>query len=157
MQSTVYSEKSALQRKFDTIRGDGVLGIPLKAFASAETISWAETEWEFPKGRKLTPTENNVDCAIREFGEESGIIGNFRIVDTEKLFCELFIGSNLKTYRNVFFIAKSDLVIELFAPQETEVSMLAWKTFDECQQAIRPYHIEKKRMLSKIHSFCLKL
>lgn len=35
-----------------------------------------ETTWEFPKGRKKTKDELDIDCAIREFKEETGINKN---------------------------------------------------------------------------------
>jgi 8-oxo-dGTP pyrophosphatase MutT (NUDIX family) len=34
--------------------------------------NWTETEWEFPKGRK-NYQERDIDCALREFEEETGI------------------------------------------------------------------------------------
>jgi hypothetical protein len=35
--------------------------------------------------------------------------------------------------------------------QITEVSKLEWKTIDECLEAIRPYNLEKKELISNIN------
>ncbi len=34
--------------------------------------------------------------------------------------------------------------------QKTEVSKLEWKTIDECLEAIRPYHLEKKQLIINV-------
>ena len=35
--------------------------------------------------------------------------------------------------------------------RSTEVSKVAWKTYEECMEIFRFYNIEKKQMLTKIH------
>jgi hypothetical protein len=35
--------------------------------------------------------------------------------------------------------------------QTSEVSKLEWKTFDECMQSIRPYNLEKQRLITNIN------
>jgi hypothetical protein len=35
--------------------------------------------------------------------------------------------------------------------QITEVSKLEWKTIDECLEAIRPYNLEKKQLITNIN------
>ena len=34
--------------------------------------------------------------------------------------------------------------------QKTEVSNVEWKTYDQCMQSIRPYNLEKKKVLTNI-------
>ena len=71
----------------------------------------------------------------------------------------MFIGSNHKFYKHKYFIAVykpenndiTNLSTDHFQFQRTEVSKLEWKTFDECIQSIRPYHLEKKIVLQKIN------
>jgi hypothetical protein len=36
--------------------------------------------------------------------------------------------------------------------EKSEVSKMEWKTIDNCMKSIRPYNVEKKRILEKIHS-----
>jgi hypothetical protein len=35
--------------------------------------------------------------------------------------------------------------------QKTEVSKIAWKTYEECMQIIRPYNLEKKQLITNIN------
>ena len=35
--------------------------------------------------------------------------------------------------------------------QPTEVSKIEWKTVDECFTAIRPYHLDKKKIIQNIN------
>ena len=38
--------------------------------------------------------------------------------------------------------------------QKSEVSGMEWKTYENCMSDIRPYNLEKKKMLENIHN-CL--
>ena len=60
------------------------------------------------------------------------------------------MGSNLKIYKNKYFIAKINNTVDLSNFQIEEVSAISWKTLDECLCTIRPYNYEKKNMLIKI-------
>jgi hypothetical protein len=67
-------------------------------------------------------------------------------------FEEIFIGSNHKSYKHKYFLAYIDESEDLLSNfQVTEVSKLEWKTIDECLQSIRPYNLEKKKLISNIY------
>jgi hypothetical protein len=36
--------------------------------------------------------------------------------------------------------------------ERSEVSKMEWKTYDDCMSSIRPYNLEKKRMITNIHN-----
>jgi hypothetical protein len=36
--------------------------------------------------------------------------------------------------------------------ERSEVSKMEWKTYEECMELIRPYNLEKKRLLTNIHN-----
>ena len=125
------------------------------------TTLWEETEWEFPKGRK-NYQEKDIECAMRECEEETGISQNdIHIIENIVPFEEMFIGSNHKFYKHKYFVALykpgyssiKDLSVETLQFQQAEVSKLEWKTYDECLSSIRPYHLEKKNILTKINDF----
>ena len=60
------------------------------------TTNWIEPEWGFPKGRRNFQ-ENDVDCAIREWEEETGYSRNqIKLINNLLPFEEIFIGSNFK-------------------------------------------------------------
>ena len=98
----------------------------------------------------------DLDCALREFEEETGISRNKLIVVQNILpFEEIFIGSNHKSYKHKYFIALMDNSDPDIDPlnnfQITEVSKLEWKTVDKCLEAIRPYNLEKKELIVNIN------
>jgi 8-oxo-dGTP pyrophosphatase MutT (NUDIX family) len=151
------SEEASSAKKFEQIsNGVTIEGekIDLKYFVHNSTTSWTETEWEFPKGRRNFE-EKDLDCALREFEEETGISSEFiTIIENVLPFEEIFIGTNHKSYKHKYFLAyinelNNDVSLGNF--QVSEVSKLEWKTTEECLECIRPYNLEKKRLISNIN------
>jgi 8-oxo-dGTP pyrophosphatase MutT (NUDIX family) len=126
--------------------------ITLANIVEKSTTHWLETEWEFPKGRR-DPKEKDLDCAIREFEEETGILNeNINIVENIVPFEETFIGTNHKSYKHKYFLAKmKDDEHALNNFQKSEVSKLEWKTLEQCLDAIRSYNLEKKTIISSVN------
>jgi len=124
----------------------------LKDIVDKSETKWIETEWEFPKGRR-NPKEKDLDCALREFEEETGIsVSKIKIVENVLPFEEIFIGTNHKSYKHKFFLAyinDNEDYLENF--QITEVSKLEWKNIDKCLEDIRPYNLEKKKIITNIN------
>lgn len=159
LRSQYKNEESISKKKFDTIRDGVVLNdnntITLKDLVKESTTDWSETEWEFPKGRR-NYQEKDLDCALREFEEETGINKkHLRLVDNLIPFDELYIGSNHKSYKHRYFLAYiedafNDISLSDF--QKTEVSKIEWKTCTECLTSIRPYSLEKKSIINNINS-----
>jgi 8-oxo-dGTP pyrophosphatase MutT (NUDIX family) len=126
--------------------------ITLKDIVEKSTTIWNETEWEFPKGRR-NHKEKDLECALREFEEETGISKNkITIIDNVLPYEEIFIGSNHKSYKHKYFLAYIDESEDLLSNyQVTEVSKLEWKTIDECLNSIRPYNLEKRKLITNIN------
>jgi len=149
------NEEQSSQKKMDLIR-DGVTInnelVTLQSIVNNSTSSWNETEWEFPKGRRNFK-EKDLECALREFEEETGISSpKITIVENVLPFEEIFIGTNHKSYKHKYFLAYMNETEDyLHNFQVTEVSKLEWKTVDECLEAIRPYNLEKKELISNIN------
>lgn len=117
---------------------------------------WTEQEYGFPKGRK-NMYESNLECAKREFKEESGYTSDqFRII-SDKPWEEIFVGTNGITYRHVYYIAEiASHVTHPKIPLDDvklagEISNIGWFTYDQCMKLIRPYDQAKKDLLTKIH------
>ena len=148
-------EELASQKKFDALKS-GIQTeddmVTIHKFIENSTTSWSETEWEFPKGRRNFQ-EKDLDCALREFEEETGISKReIKIIDNLLPFEEIFLGSNHKSYKHKYFLAYTEnATICLDQYQKTEVSKLEWKTIDECLASIRPYHLEKKQLITNIN------
>jgi len=151
------SEESASIKKFDLIKSGIFLDnvkITIKDIIEKSNTKWSETEWEFPKGRR-NYQEKDLDCAFREFEEETGMAqSKITIIENIIPFEEIFIGTNHKSYKHKYFLAysnenNSDFTLENF--QKSEVSKLEWKTIDECLESIRPYSLEKKQLIININ------
>jgi 8-oxo-dGTP pyrophosphatase MutT (NUDIX family) len=127
----------------------------LDALMKKSTTEWKETEWEFPKGRKLKG-ETEYDCAFREFEEETGYKSScLCIFDNVVPFEEIFLGSNHRAYKHKYFIAYKPFVVgeeeNVNSFQKSEVSKLEWKTLNECLTSMRPYHFEKKKIIQNVN------
>lgn len=128
--------------------------IYLKDIIDHSNTSWEETEWEFPKGRKNNK-EKDIDCALREFEEETGISkSKITIISNILPFEETFIGTNYKSYKHKYYLAymkqQDAHNINLSGFQTMEVSKLEWKSLEKCIYSIRPYHLEKIWLITNI-------
>ena len=150
------NEEIISQKKYDLLKtGINIQDndtIMLDSLIDESTTSWTETEWEFPKGRR-NYQEKDMECAIREFEEETGYSReNIHIIENIIPFEEIFIGSNHKSYKNKYYLAFMDKSMDILPNfQKSEVSKLEWKTIDECLASIRPYNIEKKQLIQNIN------
>jgi ADP-ribose pyrophosphatase YjhB (NUDIX family) len=112
---------------------------------------WVEPEWGFPKGRR-NYLESDINCAIREFTEETGLTSKeFTIIKNIIPLEEIFMGSNFKSYKHKYYLAYikniNDITLEY---QKSEVSDIGWFDVSDCKKKIRPYNFERLAMFDKI-------
>jgi len=126
------------------------------------STSLPEREWEFPKGRRKL-YETDLNCAIREFEEETAIHRNTITLDPQlKQFEELFVGNNKFRYRNVFYIASYDrdnLNESFFNKQNydqvKEIGDVKWYDYEGvCERLITK--IERLEIFRRIHCQIIK-
>jgi len=72
-------------------------------------------------------------------------------------FEEIFTGSNYKSYKHKYYLTYMDYQRSLRPNPENqyecyEISKLEWKTFEQCIESIRPYNLEKIRVLTNINT-----
>ena len=68
---------------------------------------------------------------------------------------EIFMGSNHKSYKHKYFLMLlSEKDVERGGYDKTEVSKVEWKTYNEALECIRPYNLEKQRVLRDVYK-CL--
>ena len=114
-------------------------------------------EWGFPKGRR-NYLEKDIDCAKREFIEESTICSDeFLILDRVYPLNENFFGTNQVKYKHIYYLGTSNidrqLEIKNYPEQIQEVGDIGWFTYDEVMNILRPYHTERKKIVEEILYF----
>ena len=149
-------ERNAKEKFIQIKRGIQVCdgsGYDLESLIEESTTAWETPEWGFPKGRR-NYQENDVACALREFEEETGYEKNtISLIKNLLPFDEIFIGSNLKSYKHVYFLGHiSNTITPSTAFQKSEVSQMNWFTLDECKKRIRIYDIEKLQLIDNINN-----
>ena len=155
-QSQFKKEEIASLNKFDALKQGLPIGlngdiVTLDAIIANSTSNWIETEWEFPKGRRNFQ-EKDLECALREFEEETGISKqHIKIIENALPFEEMFLGSNHKSYKHKYFLGYINEEVSLLNYQQSEVSKIEWKTLENCLETIRPYNLEKKQLITNIN------
>ena len=136
-------------------RGISINGIiiTLKYLVEESKSRWSEPEWEFPKGRRNFQ-EKDIDCAYREVSEETGLSrSQFHVIENIMPLEEIFIGSNMKTYKYKYFIANVlDTSDDLSNYQISEIGDVRWFTFHEAIDTVREYHRERKKIIEDTKS-----
>ena len=120
--------------------------------------NYTEQEWGFPKGRKKIK-ESDIDCAIREFCEETQLYKDDIQIDSKIIpFQEIFFGTNNILYKHVYYIGKivkEDAKILLdnnCMEQIREVRALKWFTYNEVLDHIKNHNIERIKIFKKAHN-----
>ena len=129
----------------------------LNTLIANSSTQWTEAEWGFPKGRR-NYQEKDIDCALREFSEETGYTqSRLTIIQNIIPYEEIFMGSNMKTYKHKYYVACMQCPNKLPSEsspifQKTEVSKMGWFTYDDCIARMRPYNLEKINILRKLNN-----
>lgn len=140
-------EFSIARDKFNALnRAELVKAVPSK---------FVEPEWGFPKGRRVRG-ESDVQCAVREFWEETNISESAYTILEQPTFSESFTATNNVRYRHTYFIAilkdstSIDLKQKMTLAQRREISRIEWKTLTECKNITRPHYVERKSMITEL-------
>lgn len=121
---------------------------------------YANPEWGFPKGRRNL-NENDFQCGVREFKEETGISDNdFEIVHELGLYEELYKANNNVNYKHIYFIAKinNDTKININKDdkyQIGEIGEIKWFKPIEIISLLRDEDLQRKKMILEIE-FAIK-
>ena len=125
----------------------------LKILLNKCTYNWNEPEWGFPKGRR-NYQETDINCAMREFEEETGYSKySIKIIQNLLPIEEIFTGSNHKSYKHKYYIAfmnNNEIANNDF--QKNEVSKIEWKYYTDAINTIREYNLEKKQVLDQVNN-----
>ena len=157
------SEFKKSKKKFISLREGGYFDknnptklINLKYFIDNSQTNWIEPEWGFPKGRRKIK-EKNISCAIREFNEETGLYStDYKIIKNIDIQFENILGTNNVKYKHIYYTAQiiTDKVIKIDEEnfdQISEIGDIGYFNYEKSFNLIRPYNIEKRKVLTKIN------
>lgn len=110
-------------------------------------------EWGFPKGRK-DKNENNIDCAIREFYEETNITKDkFKVLNKIPPLEENVQGFDNTKYKLTYYLGLLNDDVKLSVESETqsyEIGDIKWVSIDEFVKLVRPYYEDKIKIIYKV-------
>jgi 8-oxo-dGTP pyrophosphatase MutT (NUDIX family) len=121
------------------------------------TTSWTYPEWGFPKGRR-NPTETDIECAIREFEEETDISREkIKLVQNMEPLCETFFGDNNVHYCHKYYLAQIPPAVSFgdiatHSHMSREIGDIGWFSIDDAFALIRSENVEKREILLRVSS-----
>lgn len=109
--------------------------------------------WGFPKGKKNGHEEDKLECALREFEEETRIPKTSLTVVDGQIFVEKYKGTDCKNYSTEYFLCIAEgmtkmeyMKLEEWAIRKNtiseEASELGWFTFEEAKGLLDPIKLE---------------
>ena len=128
----------------------------LENLIESSSTKWITPEWGFPKGRR-NYSENDINCSLREFEEETGYTKNdIEIISNILPYEEIFLGSNFKSYKHKYYLAYMKNINNKQNFQESEVSNMKWLPIEDCLKLIRPYNLERIKIINNIEKMLNK-
>jgi len=109
-------------------------------------------EWGFPKGRREL-YESDIICAIREFEEETNIKENmYNLFESCSKIKENLVGTNGINYLHNYFLAilNTDKINNIDSANR-EIGNIKIMSYNECIENIRPYHINKLKIINILY------
>lgn len=146
----MYNEYVEAKRKFELINNN-VNGMNIKYYTTIAKPTFDQPEWGFPKGRRYT-IESELECAIREFEEETNLNAmDYTVLTHIQPLVEDFIGTNGIKYRHKYFVAllhqRKIQLGETNIHQLEEIGQIGTYGIDESLNKIRDYHTTRKKIL----------
>lgn len=136
----------------------------LKAEMTGENAAMYDMpEWEVPKGKRQNK-ETDLQCAIREFCEETGLAQeNIRIFKNVVPLEEVYTGINGIEYKHIYFIGEIlDIPDSLVSShtgelrvdgqcreQVSEVSKIKFMDLETVNAEVRVFHVSKRNIIQK--------
>lgn len=152
------NEYEQAKKQFELLRTTGdVMGKLLHSYVAQASTDWPSPEWGFPKGRRSLH-ETELNCAIREFTEETGLHKTILHVCTGlDPYVEQYIGTNGITYKQVYYVAACKPDIEAVVQTANrvmtrEVGNIGWFSYEDALSRIRTTNIEKRTLLTKMNT-----
>lgn len=140
------------KNKFEKLKENNTIDYCLNIGTKYET-----TEWELPKGRR-NQMETNLECAKREFQEETGYNENQYVILNNMLSVnDTFTGTNGKKYKHIYYIGIFNEDEKINTTKNKEVNKVKFLSWDIAITKIRPYYQTKIQLLNEMFLFFINL
>lgn len=151
---TEYEES---KRKFNELK-EHPEGNRVHYLLNKSYTKWTTPEWGVPKGRRSNK-EYDIECAIREFVEETGIkYKNINVYRNIKPLIEIYKGINGILYKHIYYLAEikdneeaneNVAFVEKGGFFNNEVSNVKIFGLSEVHKILRPYYVSKLNVIKK--------
>jgi len=145
-----------LKKGFYSKKNDINIFINFESLIKNSILLFDTPEWGFPKGRRNLK-EKNIECAQREFEEETGLnIDLYHILNMTPLE-ETYLSTNNLKYKHIYYIGQINdneskiCIDQTNLCQNIEIGDIKWLNFNDSLNIIRDYNIEKKYILINLH------
>lgn len=148
------------KNKYEKLKSDGDGYLNLDFYINNVEPIYNIPEWGFPKGRR-NYKETDIECAIREFKEETGLLDEeYTLLDKIIPFEEKFIGTNGINYKHIYYVAllkidKQFKVDQSNIYQKDEIGDIGIYGYEEGMKIIRPYHVERQTILTQLYIYII--
>ncbi len=138
------------------IRNEMMMEYSLERLIKLSKYEYRSAEWGFPKGRR-NMREKNIECANREFQEETNLKeSDYQVVNLSPVE-ETFRGINGTLYKHIYYISQACRKLDLKIDKENyhqtiEIGSIQWFTLNQCLDAIREYNVEKRNLIINTHN-----
>lgn len=155
--SKIYQKEFNISKlKFEELKTNNFYNL----LSDKNLSSYTEPEWGFPKGRK-NYKEQNLNCAIREFYEETAIdLSNLYLLQRIDCVEEKYTGTNLIDYKHIYYLGLINNHVKLgiySKNQYYEIGDIKWFTIPEAINKIRDYYKNKINILYQTYFFFINL
>ena len=143
--------------KYTQLKISNDLDLNLDFYINNVTPLYKSNEWGFPKGRR-NHNESTIECAIREFSEETGIDkSKINIIKNILPIEENLIGTNGIPYRHIYYIAETTINAINNIENNNEIGNIGFFNYNDSKNLIRDYHTDKKHVLQCVYMYYLEM
>ena len=153
-----HNEYENSKRKFNKLK-EGLIFtnsiVNLESIHKTTPVLYETPEWGFPKGRRNLK-ETDIECAKREFSEETGLKDEDYIVNSNfGRIEETFSGTNKIRYKHIYYLGKWNSTKKIHIDKDnfsqiSEIGNIQWFDYETAFKKIREYNKEKRQVLTTI-------
>jgi 8-oxo-dGTP pyrophosphatase MutT (NUDIX family) len=152
-------EYNDAKEKYETLRSS-TDSYNLEFYLTQIKPKWKSSEWGIPKGRRNI-SESDLRCAVREFEEETNFTRNeYVIFENIPPLEENLVGSDGISYRHIYYIGMATIDKQPSMNQNNlyqirEIGNIGWFSFSDAIKLIRPYHSDKRKVITRLHNYII--